>query len=123
MSAQLFEARLALFSLWGILSKIANDCTLERMYLMIDALDECNTGLVSLLTWITRSALGMSEKVKWVISSRNEPRIRELLESGNVKQHISLEQKREDNTTGDASSESITISSSKFWQRFRPSFN
>ncbi len=50
------------------------------MYLIINALDECNHELLLLLKEITRSE-NLSYKIKWLVTSRNETFIRESLSS------------------------------------------
>lgn len=88
---RLLEGSSALYSLWGILSDIANDPSLTRVYLMIDALDECNVQSKNLLDLILNSELRHSQKIKWLVSSRNDIWIQERLESGDGRQHTSLE--------------------------------
>ncbi|KAK6448538.1 hypothetical protein FP744_10004788 [Trichoderma asperellum] len=63
------------------------DASLQQTYIIIDALDECVTDLPKLLDFITiKSAL--FSRVKWIVSSRNWPDIKEHLDSAT--QQISL---------------------------------
>ncbi|KAI9863919.1 MAG: hypothetical protein M1824_005957 [Vezdaea acicularis] len=86
----LFEDSNALFALSTILSDILHDSSLTRVYLMIDALDECNSELSHLCDLIARNSSEPS-KVKWLVSSRNKPEIQERLRSGCSRGRISLE--------------------------------
>ncbi|KAJ6016516.1 hypothetical protein N7540_011107 [Penicillium herquei] len=69
---------------WNALSKIftaiLKDQALQRTYLMIDALDECTTGLPFLLDLIAQISSAYPQ-VKWIVSSRNWPDIEERLDT------------------------------------------
>jgi hypothetical protein len=52
---------------------------LPRIYLIIDALDECESGLLEFLDFIVRNASVTYSQVKWLVSSRNRPDIEECL--------------------------------------------
>ncbi|KAL6901590.1 WD40 repeat-like protein [Trichoderma evansii] len=54
--------------------------SLERTYIIIDALDECITDLPKLLDFITIKSATFP-RVKWIVSSRNWPDIKERLNS------------------------------------------
>jgi hypothetical protein len=58
--------------------------------LIVDALDECATGLPKLLDLILQMSC-VSARVKWVVSSRNWPSIEERIERAGQKVKISLE--------------------------------
>lgn len=73
-----------------IFTKILNDTKLGETYLIIDALDECTTGLDALLGFIAQNS-SASSRVKWIISSRNWPNIEELLQQAGHKVKLSLE--------------------------------
>ncbi|KAH7371517.1 hypothetical protein BKA66DRAFT_443980 [Pyrenochaeta sp. MPI-SDFR-AT-0127] len=49
-------------------------------YLIVDALDECVIGLSDLLEFISRM-LSISPHTKWIISSRNWPKIEKYLDT------------------------------------------
>ncbi|KAH6989033.1 WD40-repeat-containing domain protein [Ilyonectria sp. MPI-CAGE-AT-0026] len=74
---QLFEDDAA----WGTLSKMLtamlDDPILDGVTLIIDALDECVTGLPELLDFVCQ--MSTSASAKWVLSSRNWPDIEEKL--------------------------------------------
>jgi hypothetical protein len=61
------------------------DPSLKRMYLIVDALDECESELSQLLDLIVRSASDSSSQVKWLVSSR--PRL-------DIEQRLRLEKDR-----------------------------
>jgi hypothetical protein len=85
---QLFED----VNAWDALMKIFTDIVGELTYtcLLIDALDECTTGLSSLLGFIIQQ-IPVSQQVKWVISSRNWPEIYEPLQNATGITPVSLE--------------------------------
>jgi hypothetical protein len=60
----------AWFALTEIFADILRDPVVSDTYFVIDALDECVTGLSKLLTFIIQSS---SARVKWIVSSRNWP--------------------------------------------------
>jgi nucleoside-triphosphatase THEP1 len=74
----LFEDINAWNALSGIFTDILKDPTLKNTYLIIDALDECTTGLLSLLQLITQVSSAYPQ-VKWIVSSRNWPDIEDLI--------------------------------------------
>lgn len=73
---------------WQVLSRIfmaiLEDPILEDTYLIIDALDECRTGLHPLLSLIVQR-LSSHPRVRWVVSSRNWPAIEERLNTAGQK--------------------------------------
>ncbi|KAL1615014.1 hypothetical protein SLS56_011963 [Neofusicoccum ribis] len=73
-----------------IFTNILNDENLEKTYLIVDALDECTTGLDALLDFIAQNC-SLSSRVKWIISSRNWPNIEERLQQAGHKVKLSLE--------------------------------
>ncbi|CAG7947089.1 unnamed protein product [Penicillium salamii] len=76
----LFEDINAWNALSGIFTGILKDPTLPSTYLIIDALDECTTGLPSLLDLITQVSSAYPQ-IKWIVSSRNWPNIEERLDT------------------------------------------
>ena len=87
---QLFEGNNALYGLLDVLSNLLMDSSLSCVCLMIDALDECDNKIHELLDWIIDKNPDLSPKIKWLITSRNEPAFIERL--GHGKQlHTSLE--------------------------------
>ena len=88
--SRIFEGSNTLFTLWRILSDILKDPSLRKVYLMIDALDECDSGIIQILEWINSNRSDSPSTVKWLVTSRNEPSIKECLEI-NSHRHTSLE--------------------------------
>ena len=56
---------------------------------MVDALDECSTGMSDLLKLLVRDR--QRSKIRWLLTSRNELAIREQLEYNKMGAHMSLE--------------------------------
>lgn len=79
---------------WSTLSEIfldiLEDASLERTYVIIDALDECVTDLPKLLGFINTNSTLFS-RVKWIVSSRNWPDIEERLDSAAQQLRLCLE--------------------------------
>ena len=71
--------------------EMLNDSSLPRVYLMVDALDECDSGLSQLLDAIAFSESESSSRVKWLVASRNRPDIEERLKSDGLRLKINLE--------------------------------
>lgn len=85
-----FEGLNALHGLWKTLSEIVQDSLLSRVYLMVDALDECDPqSLETFLKLLRESRL--SNKVKWVVASRNESKMTENLQHSHLGYDTSLE--------------------------------
>lgn len=87
---QLFEDANAFYALSEIFRDMLHDPRLTKVYLIIDALDECESGLLRLLDLIVRNA-STSSRVKWLVSSRNRPDIEEWLRLDNNHAKLSLE--------------------------------
>jgi hypothetical protein len=90
-SGQVFDSPNAVYALRGILRDILNDSTLPRTYLLVDALDECSIGLHQLLDIITDDRFITQSKIKWLVSSRNQPEIEERLRPDGARMRVSLE--------------------------------
>jgi hypothetical protein len=88
---QLFEGTAATSKLWLILSAILNNPAHPKIYILIDAVDECDTGWDQLLQFITENAADPASKAKWLISSRNYPKIQQLLKPQDDCRILSLE--------------------------------
>jgi nucleoside-triphosphatase THEP1 len=86
----LFEDANAWTALCEIFANILRDPNLNNTYLIIDALDECETDLPQLLNLIVRTA-SISSRVKWIVSSRNQPDIESWLRLDDVEMRLSLE--------------------------------
>ncbi|KAF2625734.1 hypothetical protein BU25DRAFT_110101 [Macroventuria anomochaeta] len=88
---QLFEGPNAVYALREILSNMLNDAALSPTYLLVDALDECTTGLPELLHVITDTSLGQRLRVKRLVTSRNIPEIERYLQPDSLGIKVSLE--------------------------------
>jgi hypothetical protein len=86
----LFEDANAWVALSEIFTSILQDPSLKSIYLIIDALDECKANLDQLLDLISRTA-STTSRVKWIVSSRNEPNIEARLGVNNAQMRLSLE--------------------------------
>ncbi|RAH79241.1 hypothetical protein BO86DRAFT_421007 [Aspergillus japonicus CBS 114.51] len=73
----LFEDTNAWYALSEMFLELLEDRDLETTLLIIDALDECSTGLPLLLELVKRST--GNPRVKWIVSSRNWPDIEKHL--------------------------------------------
>ncbi|KAG8670955.1 hypothetical protein FPOAC1_004190 [Fusarium poae] len=71
----------------GLFRKIIADPSLQQVYLIVDALDECIEDLDFLLAIISSP----TPRVKWIVSSRNRRGIEEYLEESSSKLALSLE--------------------------------
>ncbi|RYP43315.1 hypothetical protein DL768_009981 [Monosporascus sp. mg162] len=87
---QCFEGINAWVALSKILTGILNDGRLRDTYFVIDALDECTTGVNQLLDFIVRDLTAHSN-IKWIVSSRNWPSIERALDTTLQKVKLSLE--------------------------------
>ncbi|KAL6904000.1 hypothetical protein GGI43DRAFT_308616 [Trichoderma evansii] len=88
---QLFEDSNAWTALSKILKSILDDPCLEDVVLIIDALDECTEELPRLLTLVKEISSSSSSSAKWIVSSRNWPRIENELEDTQQKIRLCLE--------------------------------
>jgi hypothetical protein len=84
----MFEDANAWVTLSKIFTAILQDPSLNNTYLIIDALDECETDLPQLLQLVVQSS--SYPRVKWIVSSRNVPQIESKLRPNNI-QRLSLE--------------------------------
>ncbi|KAL7791482.1 hypothetical protein V8C37DRAFT_417037 [Trichoderma ceciliae] len=85
----MFEGPNAYIVLSRIFFNILEDPFIRGSIFIIDALDECLIDLSQLLSLVKRSS--SSSLVKWLVSSRNEAAIQEMLASAENKSTISLE--------------------------------
>jgi NACHT domain len=89
--SRLFEGSYGLYALWKLLLDIVRDPLLPRVYLVIDALDECGALQAELLRLLARDNGTSCSKMKWLITSRNERQIQEGLDENDLVLHTSLE--------------------------------
>ncbi|KAF5233299.1 hypothetical protein FANTH_12615 [Fusarium anthophilum] len=83
---QLFEDGNAWQALSKIFMAMLEDPLLDRVLLIVDALDECITDQENLLDLIIRSS-----NVRWIVTSRNWPEIEQVLERSTQKVRLHLE--------------------------------
>jgi hypothetical protein len=88
---KLFEDPGAFFSLSEIFRRMLHDPRLKAVYLIIDALDECNVGLLDLLQLITQTVSERPTGIKWLISSRYRDEIEQILGYNDLHTRLSLE--------------------------------
>ncbi|KAF5877798.1 putative beta transducin-like protein [Botrytis fragariae] len=70
---------------------ILDDLKLQgSIYLIVDALDECETDLPKLLDFIVQTS-SISPRIKWIVSSRNLPNIERTLDTATQKLRLCLE--------------------------------
>ena len=89
--SRLFEGSYGLYALWKLLLDIVRDPLLPRVYLIIDALDECGSYQDELLRLLVRGDSASCSKMKWLITSRNERQIQERLDENDLVRHTGLE--------------------------------
>jgi hypothetical protein len=61
----------AVYALKGMLSDILNNTSPPPMYLLIDALNECVSGLSNLLHIMKDDSFARRSRVKWLVTSHN----------------------------------------------------
>ena len=88
---QLFEDVNTFVALSKIFTEMLHDSCLQRVYLVVDALDECDSGLFQILDLIVRNVSTSSSRVKWLVSSRNRHDIEERLRIDDSPVELSLE--------------------------------
>jgi hypothetical protein len=88
----LFEDANAWVALSEIFTNILQDPSLNSIYLIIDALDECVTDLPRLLDLIIQNSSTYSH-VKWIVSSRNRIDIEQRLSLDKSRMRLNLELK------------------------------
>ncbi|RYP31995.1 hypothetical protein DL767_005440 [Monosporascus sp. MG133] len=87
---QLFEGANAWVTLSQIFTSILEDPNLQSTFLIVDALDECVTDISLLLDFIVAKS-PMLSRVKWIVSSRNWPNIKEQMDLATQKVRLCLE--------------------------------
>ncbi|KAF2455214.1 hypothetical protein BDY21DRAFT_324439 [Lineolata rhizophorae] len=84
--SRLFEGPNAFFDLKRILLRILQERHLGPTYLIVDALDECDSGLQELLELIGKDSLSLPPTVRWIVASRYRKEIECRLERGDPRQ-------------------------------------
>jgi NACHT domain len=88
---KLFEDVSAFYSLSEVLQQMIQDPRLTTIYLVVDAVDECEVGLPELLDLMTLTGSVRSSGVKWIVSSRNRDDIEQNLGLDDSHATLSLE--------------------------------
>lgn len=88
-----FEGENAWYALAKLFKQLATDPNLNKTYMLIDGLDECNTNLADLLDLVVELSTAGCSHIKWIVSSRNEAPMTEKLgteTSGDVQLSLEL---------------------------------
>ena len=88
---KLFEDSNAFVAVSKILLNMLCDTRLNQVYLAVDALDECQSGLKQLLDFINESLSDPSSRVKWIVSSRHNSDIVTKLSHDERKTELNLQ--------------------------------
>lgn len=88
---KLFEDGNAFVAVSKILLNMLRDTRLNQVYLVVDALDECQSGLKQLLDFIHESLSYPSPRVKWLVSSRHNSDIVTSLSHEESKTELNLQ--------------------------------
>jgi hypothetical protein len=87
---QVFEGSNAFFSLSQAMLSMLRHPDARGIYMIVDGLDECETGLPRLLDFIVETT-SVSNTVKWIVSSRARLDIEQALMLDDSKTRLSLE--------------------------------
>lgn len=89
---RVFSTTVSLRDLWGIFLAMVDQCECRKVFVVIDALDECaSAGMIDLLRLITRTGLDMPRKLKWLLTSRPLDAAEQTLLAGHEQVQVSLE--------------------------------
>ena len=94
--SDLFKDKNAFYFLRDTFKNMLKDPRVEKVFLVVDALDECidttkdTTGLAQLLDLISTTA-ATYPNIKWLVSSRNRPDIESRLRDGEDRVRLDLE--------------------------------
>ncbi|KAF3917569.1 hypothetical protein AA313_de0203174 [Arthrobotrys entomopaga] len=88
---EILEGPGAFIILSAMLSAMLRDRSLGRIYLLVDALDECDRDMDRLAEWISKDASDPLSKAKWLVSSRGTAEIEEAFSLEDHQQMLSLE--------------------------------
>ncbi|KAJ5904783.1 G-protein beta WD- 40 repeats containing protein [Penicillium subrubescens] len=79
-------------NLWNILMEMLDRCQCSKVYIIVDALDECqDNGLADFFKCIVRNGLDHPAKIKWLITSRPLDSAERALLAGLDQVQVSLE--------------------------------
>jgi hypothetical protein len=88
---QLFNDRNSFYALRAIFQNMLRDPRLTAAYLIVDGLDECETGLSELLSLIAQTVSTPATRVKWLVSSRSRRDVGQILVLDNSGIRLNLE--------------------------------
>ncbi|KAL5344303.1 hypothetical protein ACLOAV_010732 [Pseudogymnoascus australis] len=86
----LFTDRNALVAMSRVFTDMLKDKDARPVYFIVDALDECDQGLEDLCKLISTS-LTLSDKVRWLVSSRPEVDVLSKLKNRNISRIVDLD--------------------------------
>ncbi|KAJ5160971.1 uncharacterized protein N7482_007975 [Penicillium canariense] len=79
-------------ALWDIFWEMLDRCDCSRVYVIVDALDECqDSGMADFLRLIIRNGLDQPTKIKWLLTSRPLEAAERTLLAGHEQMQVSLE--------------------------------
>lgn len=79
-------------TIWGIFREMLEKCECQRVYVVVDALDECqNDGMAAFLKSLVRTGLKTPSKVKWLVTSRPLDTADKLLLADDDQLQVNLE--------------------------------
>jgi hypothetical protein len=79
-------------TLWNIFLEMLSRCKCPRVYVIVDALDECqDDGMADFLKIIVRTGLDQPSKIKWLLTSRPLDSAEQELLAGSDQVGVSLE--------------------------------
>ncbi|KAK3368966.1 hypothetical protein B0T24DRAFT_346198 [Lasiosphaeria ovina] len=90
MGKDIFDNTNAFYTLSNVFRQMIQHSQLETVYLLVDALDECEDGLPDLLGLVRETTL-QENRLKWILTSRNRVDIDEDLALENPGAKLSLE--------------------------------
>ena len=91
LEPRLLENGKTFHALATIFENMVQDPHLAMTYLLVDAVDECETGLHDLLKLIAKTKAMSAARLKWIVSSRNRDDIEQELDYGDEGSKLSLE--------------------------------
>jgi predicted protein tyrosine phosphatase len=90
-----FDDANAFYALSAIFQRMLRDPSLEQVYLVVDALDECEIGLRQLLELIAQTTQIQGAQVKWIVSSRHHQDVEKRLAARDNGIRLSLDKNSE----------------------------
>ncbi|CAI7639854.1 unnamed protein product [Penicillium glandicola] len=79
-------------NLWNILMEMLNRCQCSKVYLIVDALDECqDNGMADFFKLLVRNGLDHPSKIKWLLTSRPLDNAERALLVGSDQVQVSLD--------------------------------